>query len=107
MNTESDCDEAEYLKDYLAGRLRSKAVVKNITGTLAENLDFKGELCTSDCLILISSRQASSLIQDKCQETQGNYITFDRKVIQEEYTRNKELVGKMIVVCFTAEDKNN
>ena len=88
MNTESDCDEAEYLKDYLAGRLRSKAVVKNITGTLAENLDFKGELCTSDCLILISSRQASSLIQDKCQETQGNYITFDGKVIQEEYTRN-------------------
>ena len=56
MNTESDCDEAEYLMDYLAGRLRSTAVVKNITGTLAENLDFKGELCTSDSLILISSR---------------------------------------------------
>ena len=75
MNTESDWDEAEYLKDYLAGRLRSTAIVKNITGTLAENLDFKGELCTSDCLILISSRQASSLIQEKWQETQGNYIT--------------------------------
>lgn len=34
MNTESDWDEAEYLKDYLAGRLRSTAIVKNITAAL-------------------------------------------------------------------------
>ena len=107
MYTGSDSDEAEDLKDYLSGKLRSTAVLRNITGILAEELDFKEELSGSDCLVLIGSRQASSLIQNKRQETEGDFITFDGKVIHEEFTGNKELVDKLIIVYFSEKNQND
>ena len=78
--------------DYLQGRLRKIADMRNITNILAEDLDFKQELRHCDCVLLIGSRQASSLIQGRQQERQGEFITFDGKFIHDELTGNKELV---------------
>lgn len=65
LNTESDSTSAERLMDYLQGRLRKIADMRNITNILAEDLDFKQELRHCDCVLLIGSRQASSLIQGR------------------------------------------
>ena len=94
--------------DYLQGRLRKIADMRNITNILAEDLDFKQELRHCDCVLLIGSRQASSLIQGRQQERQGEFITFDGKFIHDELTGNKELVKeRLIIVHFTERTKND
>lgn len=108
LNTESDSTSAERLMDYLQGRLRKIADMRNITNILAEDLDFKQELRHCDCVLLIGSRQASSLIQGRQQERQGEFITFDGKFIHDELTGNKELVKeRLIIVHFTERTKND
>ena len=108
MNTGSDSDEAEQLQDCLRGKLRNVAVVRNITDLLAEEQDFRKELPCSECVVLIGSRQASSLIQNKQQEIdEDGFITFDGKVIHDEFARNKELVDRLIIVYFTERTKND
>ena len=107
LYTGSDSDEAERLKDYLQGKLRNKAVLRNITNILVKGQDFRKELRGSGCVVLVGSRQASSLIQNEQQETKGDYITFDGKVIHDEFTGNKELVDKLIIVFFTERNEND
>ena len=59
----SDNVKAEQLKDYLQGKLRKVADLRNITDILEEEQDFKKELSRSSCVVLTGSRHASSLIQ--------------------------------------------
>lgn len=69
LYTERDSDEAEELKDYLqVSRLRGVADMRNITGIFAEGQDFREELRRSDCVVLIGSHGASTLIREKKQE---------------------------------------
>ena len=103
----SDSDEAEELQDYLQIRLRTLADMRNITDILALKQSFRKQLFHNDCVVLIGSRQASSLIQNKKQETEDNFVTFDGKAIHEEFTGNKELVDKLIIVFFTERTKND
>lgn len=103
----SDNSKAEKLKDYLQGKLRKVADVRNITDILAEEQDFKKELSHSSCVVLTGSRHASSLIQNKRQETEDDFITFDGKVIHNEFTGNKELLDRLVIVFFTERTKND
>ena len=48
----SDSAKAEQLKDYLQGKLRKVADLRNITDILAEEQDFKRELSRSSCVVL-------------------------------------------------------
>ena len=105
--TRSDRDEAQELQDHLEGKLRKVAHLRNITGILAEDRNFSWALRSSDCVVLIGSPQASSLIQNKQQETQGNFITFDGKMIHDEFTANKELVKDKLVIVFLTERTKN
>ena len=107
LYAESDSDDAEGLKDYLQGKLRNVAELRNINDTIAEEQDFIWELRRSHCVVLVGSRQASSLIQNKRQETEDDFITFDGKVIHDEFTGNKELVDRLIIVFFTEKNKND
>ena len=94
----------EQSEDYLQGRLRNIADVRTITRISAEEGDFRSELrCRGDCTVLVGSRHASSLIKDKQQEGDDDYLTFDGKVIHEEFTGNKDSIDKLIIVYLTAE----
>lgn len=107
LYTDSDSDEAERLKDYLQGNLRNVAVLRSITEISSEELDFGWELRSSGCVVLIGSSQASSLIQNKQQEGEEDFITFDGKVIHDEFTKKQELVDKLIIVYFKERIKND
>ncbi|RMX60216.1 hypothetical protein pdam_00023947 [Pocillopora damicornis] len=97
LNTESEGSEAHTLKNYLRGKMLTLADLR------AEDLDFEKQFHRSDCVLLIGSHQASSLIQNKQQETEGDYITFDGKFIHEQLTKNKELVRDKLVMVFLTE----
>ena len=103
----SDSAKAEELKDYLQGKLRKVADLRNITDILAEEQDFKKELSRSSCVVLTGSRHASSLIQNQRQETEDDFITFDGKVIHDAFTGNKELLDRLVIVFFTERNKND
>ena len=109
LYTGSDSTKAEKLKNYFqVSHLRGIADFKSITDILAEELDFSWELCNSGCVVLIGSRQASFLIQNKRQETEDEFITFDGKIIHDEFTENKELVReRLIIIFFTERTKND
>ena len=103
LNTESEGSEAHTLKNYLRGRMPTLADLRGIIDILAEDLDFEKQFHRSDCVLLIGSHQASSLIQNKQQETESDYITFDGKFIHEQLTENKELVRDKLVMVFLTE----
>ncbi|CAH3115559.1 unnamed protein product, partial [Pocillopora meandrina] len=107
LNTESEGSEAHTLKNYLRGRMPTLADLRGIIDILAEDLDFEKQFHRSDCVLLIGSHQASSLIQNKQQETEGDYITFDGKFIHEQLTENKELVRDKLVMVFLTERKES
>ena len=107
LYSESDSAKAEQLKDYLQGKLRKVADLRNITDILAEEQDFKKELSRSSCVVLTGSRHASSLIQNKRQETEDDFITFDGKEIHDAFTGNKELLDRLVIVFFTERNKND
>ena len=54
----SDSAKAEQLKDYLQGKLRKVADLRNITDVLAEEQDFKNEFSRSSCVVLTGSRHS-------------------------------------------------
>ena len=104
LYTESDKIKARKRKDYLQGRLRNLADLRAITEISAEEDDFRSELrCQGDCIVLVGSRHASSLINNKQQEAEDDFLTFDGKVIYEEFTGNKTFVDKLIIVYLTME----
>ena len=80
LYTGSDSKKAEELKDYLQVKLRRVADLRDITDVLAEEQKLKVELPRSDCVVLIGSRQASSLIHNKRTEIEDGFVTFDGKL---------------------------
>ena len=107
LYTGSDSTKAEQLKDYLQGKLRKIADLRNITDILAEDQKLKDELPRSDCVVLIGSRQASSLIHNKRTEIEDGFETFDGKLLHKEFTENKDLLKRLIIVFFTERTKND
>jgi len=107
LNTGSDSTKAEQLKHILQGKFGTIARVRNIIDILAEEQKLKGELPRSDCVVLIGSRQASYLIHNKCTEIEDGFETFDGKLIQKEFTENKDLQKRLIIVFFEERTKND
>ena len=106
LNTESDSSKAHTLKNFLRGKMQDMpANLRSIIDILAEDLDFKKQFHRSDCVLLIGSHRASSLIQSRQQETEDEFITFDGKFIHDELTENKELVRNKLVMVFLTERK--
>ena len=107
LYTASDRTKAEQLKDFVQGNLRRIADFRNITDVLAEDQKLKDELPRSDCVVLIGSPQASSLIHNKRSEIEDGYETFDGKLFHKEFTENKDLLKRLIIVFFADRTKND
>lgn len=103
LYTQSDRSKAEQLKDHLQAKLGTGVDVKSIEEMKAEHLDVKDELTSSNCVVLIGSCQASSLIQKKKQEIVDGFLLFDG-LISEIFTAEH---GKLVIVFFSEEDKND
>ena len=88
---------------YFQGRLGRIAEVRGVKNILVRKQDFRYELRSSQCVVLVGTRQTSSLIQNKQQEKDDDYITYDGKVMHEEFTENKELVENRLVIVHFAE----
>lgn len=94
--------------DHVQGWLRRIADVRNIKSILVIEHDFKEELCSSECVVLIGTPQASSLIRNKQQQKEDDFIIFDGKIINEEFSDNKELVkNRLVIIHFTEKSKND
>lgn len=104
LYTGSDSTKAEQLKDYLQGKLRAVADLRNVTDILAEDQDVKDELGGSDCVVLIGSRKASFLIQNNRQEIEDDFVTFDGGMIREMFMENHD---RLMIVFFTERNKND
>ena len=107
LYTGSDSKKAEELKDYLQVKLRRVADLRDITDVLAEEQKLKVELPRSDCVVLIGSRQASSLIHNKRTEIEDGFETFDGKLFHKEFTENKDFQKRLVIVFFTERTKND
>jgi len=107
LYTGSDYMKARQLKDYLQGKLRSVARLRNIKDVLAAEQNLKDKLPRSDCVVLIGSDQASSLIHNKSTEIEDGFETFDGKLFHKEFTENKDLVKRMVIVFFGRRAKND
>ena len=108
LYTDRESNKAEKLKDYLQGRLRNMADLRSIGEISAEEGDFRSELRSrGDCIVLVGSRHASYLIKGRQQEADDDFLTFDGKVIHEEFTGNKEFIEKLIIVYLTTERAND
>jgi len=105
--TGSDRTKAEPLKDHLQAKLHWMVDLRNIKDVLAEEQKLKNELPRSDCVVLIGSRQASSLIHNKRTEIEDGFETFDGKLLHKEFTENKDLLKRLIIVFFTERTKND
>ena len=108
LYTENDSTKARRLMDHVQGRLRKIADVRNIKSILVMDQDFREELRSSECVVLIRSPQASFLTRDKQQQNDDDFIIFDGKVMYEEFTENKELVkNRFIIIHFKEKSKND
>ena len=108
LYTESDSNKARRLISYFQGRLGRISEVRNIKNILVRDQDFQEELSESECVVLVGTPQALSLIQNKQQEKHAYYITFDGKVMHEEFAENKELVkNRLLIVHFTGRTEND
>ena len=108
LYTDRESNKAEKLKDYLQGRLRNMADLRSIGEISAEEGDFRSELRSrGDCIVLVGSRHAWYLIKGRQQEADDDFVTFDGKVIHEEFTGNKEFIEKLIIVYLTTERSND
>ena len=107
LYTGSDSTKAEKLKDYLQGKLRKIADFRNIEDLYLEDQKLKVQLPRSDCVVLIGSPQASSLIHNKHTEMEDDLETFDGKLFHREFTENKGLLKRLIIVFFTERTKDD
>jgi len=107
LYTENDSSKARELKDHLQGRLRSIAKLRNIKDVLVQKQKLKDKLPRSDCVVLIVSSQASSLIQNKRTEIEDGFETFDGKLFYKEFTENKDLLERLIIVFVGERTKND
>ena len=93
---------------YFQGKLGRISEVRSIKNILVREQDFKEVLSDSECVVLVGTRQALSLIQNKQQEKYADYITFDGKIMHEEFTENKELVkNRLLIVNFMERTEND
>lgn len=77
LYTESEKDKARKLRDYLQCRLCNMADMRTITQISAEEDDFRSELrCQGDCIVLVGSRHTSTLIKEKKQEGDEDFLTL-------------------------------
>ena len=87
---------------YFQGRVGRISEVRNIENILVREQDFREELRDSECVVLVGTPEALSLIQNKQQEKDEDDILFDGKVMHEEFTENEELVkNRLLIVHFT------
>ena len=87
---------------YFQGRVGRISEVRNIENILVREQDFREELRDSECVVLVGTPEALSLIQNKQQEKDEDDMLFDGKVMHEEFTENKELVkNRLLIVHFT------
>ena len=108
LYTESDRTKGRRIMDYFQGRLRKVADMRNINNLLVRDRDFRRELRRSECVVLIGTHHALSLIQNKQQEKDEDDIIFDGKVMHEEFTENKELVkNRLVIIHFTERTEND
>jgi len=107
LYTESDSTKARELKDYLQGKLRSVADLRSIKDVLAVEQKLKNILPRSACVVLIGSGEASSLIRNKRTEIEDGFETFDGELFHKEFTENKDLLKRLIIVSFKGRDKND
>ena len=108
LYTESDNAKGRRLMNYFQGRLRTIADMRNIPNILVRKQDFRTILRRSECVVLIGSPRALSLIQNKEQEKDEDDVLFDGKVMHDEFTENKELVkNRLIIILFTERTKND
>ena len=103
LYTDSDSTKGRRLMNYFQGKLRTVADMRNIPNILVRKQDFRYELCHCECVVLVGTPQALSLIQNKQQEKDEDDILFDGKVMHEEFTENKELVENRLVIVHFAE----
>lgn len=101
LYTQSDRTKAERLKDLLQAKLGTVVDVKSIEEMIAEDQDVKDELTSSNCVVLIGSRQASFLIQNNKQEIEDG---FDGSLISEIFTAEH---GRLVIVFFSNQDEND
>ena len=104
LYTQSDRTKAERLKDLLQAKLGTVVDVKSIEEMIAEDQDVKDELTSSNCVVLIGSRQASSLIQNNKQEFEDEFLLFDGSLISEIFSAEH---GRLVIVFFSKKDKND
>lgn len=104
LYSSSDGSKAEQLKDHLQKKLCAVADLRNTTDILAEDQDVKDELANSNCVVLIGSRRASSLIQNNEQETEDEFVLFDGGMIREMFTENHD---RLVMVFFSERNKND
>lgn len=104
LYTQSDRTKAERLKDLLQAKLGTVVDVKSIEEMIAEDQDVKDELTSSNCVVLIGSRQASSLIQNNKQEIEDEFLLFDGSLIREIFTAEH---ARLVIVFFSKKDKND
>lgn len=108
LYTESDNAKGRRLMNYFQGRLRTIADMRNILSILVRKQDFRTILRRSECVVLIGSPRALSLIQNKEQEKDEDDVLFDGKVMHDEFTENKELVkNRLLIVHFTGRTEND
>ena len=107
LYTKSDSTKAEQLKDYLQSKLIWLAKLRTIEDVLAEEQKLKVELPRSDCVVLIGSREASSLIHNKRAEIDDGFETFDGKLFHKEFTENKDLQKRLVIAFFTERTKDD
>ena len=108
LYTESDSTKARRLMSYFQGRVGRISEVRNIENILVREQDFREELRDSECVVLVGTPEALSLIQNKQQEKDEDDILFDGKVMHEEFTENKELVkNRLLIVHFTERTEND
>ena len=86
LYTQSDMANAETLKNLLQANLGTVADLRSIREMIAEDQDVRHELTISDCVVLIGSRQASSMIQNNQQENEDEFVLFDGRLIREMFT---------------------
>ena len=104
LYTQSDRNEAEILKDLLQAQLGAVADVKSTAEMIADDEDVRDKLTSSNCVVLIVSRQASSLIQNNQQENEDEPLLFDGSLISEIFTAEH---GRLVIVFFSNQDEND
>lgn len=101
LYTESDNTKGKRLMSYFQGRLGRIAEVRGIKNILVRKQDFRYELRSSQCVVLVGTRQASSLIQNKQQEKDDDTSPSTAKLCTKNSQKTKNL-SRTDLLMFTS-----